>query len=264
MVLLILLDGLRPDALSAARTPAIWGLKARGASTLTAQSVMPCITLPCHMSIFHSVPPERHGVTTNTWTPMARPLPGLFDVARAGGLRCGFFYNWEPLRNVGLPGSLAYSLFIENVEQPGGDQALAAEAARVLLSARFDFAFVYLGNIDESGHRHGWMNAGYLDTVSATDAVVGRLLAEMPPDTHVLLQSDHGGHERTHGTTAPEDMTIPWLLAGPDIQPGHTIEGPVSLLDTAPTLARLLGLSPHPHWEGKVIREAFKDKAPAM
>jgi hypothetical protein len=260
MILLTLLDGLRPDALSAERTPAIWALKARGASTLAARSVMPCITLPCHTSIFHSVPPERHGITTNQWTPMARPLPGLFDVAHAAGKRCGFFYNWEPLRNVSVPGSLAYSLMIDNVETPTGDQVLAAEAARVLVGQPFDFAFVYLGTTDTGGHAHGWMSDGYLAQVAAVDAVVARLLAELPPDTHVLLQSDHGGHDRTHGTPAPEDMTIPWLLSGPDIKPGYTIQGPVSLLDTAPTLARLLGLKPHPNWEGRSIDEAFKDQ----
>jgi predicted AlkP superfamily pyrophosphatase or phosphodiesterase len=222
--------------------------------------VMQGITLPCHTSIFHSVPPDRHGITTNTWTPMARPLPGLFDVARAAGKRCGFFYNWEPLRNISVPGSLAYSLFIDNVEAPDGDQVVAAEAARILLTGRFDVAFVYLGNIDVAGHAHGWMSDGYLAQVTTTDAVVARLLAELPPDTHVLLQADHGGHERTHGTTAPEDMTIPWILAGPDIKPGYTLEQPVSLLDTAPTLARLLGLSPHPHWEGRSVEEAFKEK----
>jgi predicted AlkP superfamily pyrophosphatase or phosphodiesterase len=261
MVLLLLLDGLRPEALSPARTPALWGLKGRGASTLTAQSVMPSITLPCHVSIFHSVPPERHGITTNTFTPMARPLPGLFDVARAAGQRCAFFYNWEPLRDVGQPGSLDFALMIANGEDPAGDQALAAEAVRILAARPFDFVFVYLNNIDSAGHAHGWMSEGYLAQVARADAVVARLLAELPPEAHVLLQADHGGHERTHGTPAPEDMTIPWLLAGPNIKTGYPIQGPVSLLDTAPTLARLLGLSAHPQWEGHSIDEAFR--APA-
>jgi hypothetical protein len=256
-----MLDGVRPDALSAAHCPAVQGLIARGSATLQATAVMPCITLPNHTTIFHSVPPDRHGITTNTWTPMARPLPGLFDIAHAAGKRCGFFYNWEPLRNVSVPGSLAYSLMIDNVESPTGDQVIAGEAARVLNSQRLDFAFVYLGNIDVAGHAHGWMSDGYLAQVAVTDAVVARLLAELPPDTHVLLQADHGGHERTHGTEAPEDMTIPWMLAGPDIRAGHTLVGPVSLLDTAPTLAKLLGLSAHPHWEGHSVDEAFKPKS---
>ena len=55
----IMVDGLRPDALAAARLPNINGLRARGAATLRASSVMPSITIPCHMSIFHSIPPAR-------------------------------------------------------------------------------------------------------------------------------------------------------------------------------------------------------------
>src|SRR3712207_6719837 len=93
----ILIDGLRPDAIDAARCPRLRALRSRGAATMRATSVMPSVTLPCHTSIFHSVPPTRHGVTTNTWTPMARPLPGLVDQAHAAGRRCAFFYNWEEL-----------------------------------------------------------------------------------------------------------------------------------------------------------------------
>ena len=52
-------------------------------------------------------------------------------------------------------------------------------------------------------------------------------------------------------------MTIPWLAAGPNIRAGHTIAAPVSLLDTAPTLARLLGLAPHHEWEGTCVEEIF-------
>ena len=63
MVILIMIDGTRPDALDTARCPTLRGLMQRGASTMQAHSVMPSITLPCHMSIFHSVPPTRHGIT---------------------------------------------------------------------------------------------------------------------------------------------------------------------------------------------------------
>jgi hypothetical protein len=114
MVLFVMIDGLRPDAITAERCPTLTGLMARGAYSLLARSVMPSLTLPCHMSIFHSVPPTRHGVTTNTWTPMARPLPGLVEVARAAGKSCSFYYNWEPLLNLSEPNNLEYAYFREN------------------------------------------------------------------------------------------------------------------------------------------------------
>jgi hypothetical protein len=40
---------------------------------------MPSVTLPCHTSMFRGVTPERHGITTNTWTPQVRPVPSIID-----------------------------------------------------------------------------------------------------------------------------------------------------------------------------------------
>src|SRR6187397_1896731 len=92
LTLFVMIDGLRPDALARIDCPTLTGLRTRGAAALAARSVMPSVTLPCHMSIFHSVPPTRHGVVTNEWQPMARPLPGLIDVAKAAGRRCAAIY----------------------------------------------------------------------------------------------------------------------------------------------------------------------------
>ena len=260
MVVFVMIDGLRPDAVTPERCPALTGLMARGAYSLAATSVMPSITLPCHLSIFHSVPPARHGITSNTWNPMARPLPGLMEVARAAGRRCAFFYNWEPLRNLNQPGSLHASYFVDNVNQPEGDRAIAAQAIRVLPLDPPDFAFVYFGTVDEAGHAFGWMSPGYLAQVAEVDDVLGDLLAALPAETSVLLQADHGGHDRSHGTSAPDDMTIPWVVAGPGLRAGYALQAPVSLLDTAPTLARLLGLTGDPHWEGRAVTEAFAEQ----
>ena len=52
--IVVMIDGLRPDAIAAAGCAIVPGLCQRGASTLAARSVMPSVTLPCHMSIFHS------------------------------------------------------------------------------------------------------------------------------------------------------------------------------------------------------------------
>jgi arylsulfatase A-like enzyme len=79
----------------------------------------------------------------------------------------------------------------------------------------------------------------------------------LPAGAHIIVQSDHGGHDRGHGTEMPEDMTIPWLAAGPGIRSGHPITAQVSLLDTAPTVARLLGVTPPREWEGRVVEEIF-------
>ena len=53
-------------------------------------------------------------------------------------------------------------------------------------------------------------------------------------------------------------MTIPWLAAGPGIARGVRLSGPVSIIDTAPTIAHLLGLPRPANWRGWVVSEALQ------
>jgi arylsulfatase A-like enzyme len=210
------------------------------------------------MSLFHSVPPHRHGVTTNEWEPGAEPLPGLIEQAHAAGLRCAALYNWEPLRNISRLGTLDFAYFRNGAETDAdSDHLIAREATRYLADARPDFAFVYFGTVDTAGHTFGWMSAAYLDQLAYVDQALGIVLDALPPDATVLVQSDHGGHDYNHGTDVAEDMTIPWMIAGPTIRQGYDMQIEVSLLDTAPTLARILNVPIPAHWEGRCAEEIF-------
>ena len=257
-VVLIGIDGVRPDALAATSCPNLLSLRQRGAWSLRVRSVMPSVTLPCFVSMFHSQPPQMHGVTSNNWTPLAQPVLGLADVARNSRLRCGFFHNWEPLRNLSLPGALHMSWFRDVVHDLGsGDHLVAHEAIRYLQSDAPDLLFVYLGTVDIAGHDYGWMSAEYLAQLTVVDGLVGTLLAALPEGTTALITSDHGGHERKHGMDIPEDMTTPLFLLGPSVRAGHEIAASVSILDVAPTLARVLGLEAPAEWQGRCLDEAF-------
>lgn len=256
-VVFVMIDGLRPDAIDAAGCTTLQALRGLSAWTYTAQSIRPSVTLPCHMSIFHSVPPARHGVTTNEFQPMARPLPGLFEVAKAHEKQCASIYGWEPLRNLSRPETLEFAWYRNLTYVPHGDDLIADVAIDYIATETPDFAFVYFGTVDTAGHYYGWMSEGYLAQAARVDRQLQRLLTALPTDAHVLLQADHGGHERNHGTDLPDDMLIPWMMLGPTIRPGHALTGPVSLLDTAPTLARMLKIPPYKEWEGRVVSEGF-------
>ena len=80
----------------------------------------------------------------------------------------------------------------------------------------------------------------------------------LSPDTTILLHADHSGHDRTHGTDHPEDTTIPWMVSGPGIRHGYENQSQVTLPETAPTLARIFHISPHPDWEGHSVDEIFE------
>ena len=246
MVVLISIDGLRPDALGAG-TPNLLAMIDRGASTLAAQTVMPCCTLPCHTSMLRGVPTERHGITDNTFHPLVRPVPSIFDLATRHGLKTGFFFNWGPLRDLAEPESFTVCTYLNDAHRPEGDARVTDAALR--FDQPLDFLFVYLGWTDECGHLHGWMSDEYLEAASHADACVGRIFAAHP-DADYLVMSDHGGHDRTHGTLHPADMTIPFILSGPSVRPGQ-LPDDVIIHDAAPTLATLLGLPLPREWTGQ-------------
>src|SRR4051812_1583806 len=62
-VVIISIDGLRPDLLDRGDTPAIHGLMRAGSYTLQARTVDEVYTLPSHTSMLTGVVPSRHGVT---------------------------------------------------------------------------------------------------------------------------------------------------------------------------------------------------------
>lgn len=251
-VMLILVDGMRPDAM--AQFPLAQKLMQSSASTLNAQTVFPSVTLPCHVSLFHSVDPTRHGTTTNTYMPQVRPIDGLCESLRQAGKRSAFFFNWEQLRDLSRPGSLCRSYFVNMgaAGYPEANRLVAEQALEALQHDVFDFAFVYLGWVDEAGHDYGWLSDEYMHAMDESWKNIDRLVEAAPEDCVVIVTADHGGHDRTHGTEMPEDMTIPVIVHGKQFEAGSTLAD-VSIKDIAPTVAALLGSHPAPEWEGKSL-----------
>ncbi|MCC7492784.1 MAG: alkaline phosphatase family protein [Fimbriimonadaceae bacterium] len=248
-VLLCSIDGLRPDALALTPTPVIDDLRARGLTCLTARSVMPSVTLPCHTSMFLGVPPERHGVVTNTWVPQVRPIQSLTEVLKRAGHSTAAWYNWEELRDLSRPGCLDLSYMQKDCYGASSDLLLADRVVPLIREQPTDFTFLYLGHVDAAGHDHGWMSEPYLAAVTRADEALGRVLAALPADgLAVLVTADHGGHDRTHGTASDDDLLLPFVLSVPGGPTGELPEA--SILDVAPTCAALLGVAGAPEWEG--------------
>jgi arylsulfatase A-like enzyme len=213
--------------------------------------------------MFCAVPPHRHGILSNAWTPPPSPVPSLIEVVHQAGLGTAAFYTWEPLRDLAPPGALDAAYFRRLGDAPGNsDLEIAAVAARYIVEREPSFTFVYLGATDEVGHRHGWMSEPYLQAVGQADRAIGLVLEQMRAfgnvaDTVLLVLADHGGHETDHSAGLPEDLTVPWIISGPGVRRDHRITASVSIMDTAPTLAHLLGLSLPGEWSGQVIAEAL-------
>ena len=254
-VLLILADGMRPDSLAACGHPLIEKMKQQSSYTLNATTVMPSVTLPCHMSLFHSVDPIRHNTTTNDYAPQVRPIGGLFEQVKKYEGKTATVFDWEQLRDLSRPGNLNFSLYVGADNEEGLYKTLRKTLKTVceyIPEEKPDFMFFYIGVPDEEGHRKGWMTEEYLKAVYTAWDAIEKVLSILPEEYSVIITADHGGHERSHGTEMPEDMTIPVFLYGPEFEGAKELSD-VSIMDLAPTVTKLLGIPANREWEGKSL-----------
>ena len=241
---------MRPDALAACS--AAQRVMQNSVYTLNARTVMPSVTLPCHMSLFYSMETKCHGTVSNTYTPPSRQLLSLFDVLAIEKKKVASFYSWGQLRDLCHPASLDYSLLIKG-DNYGYDKAndrLTDAAIAYINQESPDFTFLYLGYPDEAGHAHGWMSEAYMESLENSWENIARTIETIPKDYAIIITADHGGHDHTHGTELPEDMTIPLIFAGAERALVGKLED-VSIMDVTPTVAALAGMAPNADWKGK-------------
>lgn len=256
-VLIVSMDGLRPEAIQLAPMSNLLALMESGAYTLTAQTVFPSATLPAHASMLTGQCPAKHGVTWNDYLPAFGYAAGsdLFDLAKAAGLRTVMVVGKEKLRQVTEPESTDVFIFIND-----RDTVIAGEVAP-LIPQGFGLMLVHFPAVDWMGHEYGWLSPEQLSVAFRADEALGTLLAaleasDMRSDTLIIVAADHGGHETSHGSSRPEDMTIPWVIHGPGVRPLALTE-PVNIADTAATAAWALGLPIPPEWDGRPVTAAF-------
>ena len=252
-VILISIDGMRPDGFMQCGSPFVEMLMKIGSYTLTAKTVFPSITLPCHMSMFHSVPPERHGMRSNAYIPFSHPLTGLFEQVKAVGGVGAMYYGWEPLRDIARPGSLKYSSYVQAYTSEATDGILTDLALERIEKSNPDFVFLYMVETDEKGgHDSGWMTEAYLGYIRAAIENVKRVYEAVGNQYTIIVTADHGGHDRSHGTDMQEDMAIPMFFIGNRFEKGKDL-GEISILDIAPTIAEVMGIFKPQEWEGKSV-----------
>ncbi len=264
-VVLVSIDGLRPDAIAVFKAPTLSKLIAEGSFTLAATTILPSKTLPSHTSMLTGEPPDRHGVLWNdafSDEPGTLKIPTIFGAARSRGYRTAAFFSKSKFSHLQVPGTLDYS------QSPGGwfgrwsSASTLTDVEKHLNSAKPNLLFVHLTDPDVAGHAHGWMSREYGRGVLRADAALERLLraadrAYGVGEYTIIVTADHGGNGRDHGTDHIHDVTIPWIAWGRGVQPGEIISSKVSTMDTASTVLFLLGLDEPTGWAGVPIRNAF-------
>ncbi len=256
-VLIISIDGLRPDAILNAPMPFLAGLAGAGAYALDAQTVSPPHTLPAHASMLTGLCPSQHGVTWDVYTPAKGYAQGvdIFDLAQELGLQTVMLVSRDKLRQVTESKSTDVFRLVT-----GSDGEVAKQAA-ILVSRGFDLMFVHLDDVDNAGHNFDWSSPEYLETARRADVAIETIFSALDTsgqrdDTLVIITADHAGFEENHLEDTPEITTIPWILSGLGVRP-MVLQEPVSITDTAATAAWILNIPIPIEWAGYPVTEAF-------
>lgn len=259
-VIIISMDGMRPDAITDRTMPIVDRLKVRGAYTLEARTTLPSVTLVSHASMLTGARPDVHGVTWNTETAQG-PLkvPTILTIASQHGFSTALVT--AKMRLSQLVPDRKVTRFVK----AGWTSATVAKAAcKLLKEEKPGLMLVHLIDPDSAGHKDGFMSEGYLKAATATDRAVAQVLAAiseagLKSDTLVIVTADHGGKTGTkrHGSKHPQDVLIPWFVVGPGVREGQHLRHPVSTVDTAATALWALGIELPAHMTGRPVAEAF-------
>ena len=275
-VLLIGIDGVRPDVLAEVPTPSIDALAASGWYTARARTTTPSVSGPSWSSMLTGVWPGKHGVTNNNFTGRDYDAwPSFLVRAERERPELATFaaVDWLPLAELPeggpvLPGAIDMRVVLNGYDHgwAEGDAEVTARAVHHLGEADPDAMFVYLGNPDETSHRHGSIGTEYRDAIALADRHVGMLIDAVRArpgfaneDWLVLISTDHGRRaDGGHGGDSPEEMTIFILasgVAGADegsaanpATAGWPPPGPADIVDIAPTALAHLGFEIDPAW----------------
>jgi hypothetical protein len=274
-VILIGIDGLSAEAFQYANTPVMNSLIRQGALSVKTRGVMPTVSAPNWATVLSGAGPEQHGVTSNDWgllnqgfEPTAKDADGyftsVFTLIRKQMPKAvtAMFYDWEWL------GTFVNKKLITKEQYIQGHVMITSVALNYLKNEKPLFTFIYYGLPDETGHSKGFGTKEYYQSINDIDTEIGKLLEgireyKMDKNTTLIITSDHGGIGFGHGGESMLEIEVPWIISGPGIIKNIQLESPNDLTNTAPTIAKILGIKTPPEWIGRSLNEPFVSKTPA-
>lgn len=270
-VALVILDGLRPEAITPAVMPALSALSADHWRPAHAVTVSPSVTVAALTSLATGVSPARHGLVE----------PGLRTLGMFSGLtllpshlrrndrQVTIVTTDLPIPSLILARTLIGVAGAVDLVTGGMEPASVGEvAAREIIRRGPGLTVVYLNDCDRAGHASMWMSPVYLEAAARLDQAVA-VLAELArrDDTLLLFCADHGGGglvPHDHDGDHPLNLRIPIILAGRGLHSRTLSQRPAQLLDIPPTILAALGVPVPASYEGRVLSEAFTVEAEAV
>ena len=252
-VMIIGVDGCRPDALMMAATPNIDALVQEGSSSMSAMADFVTLSGTSWSSILTGVWRSKHGVNNNNFTGTnLASYPNLFarvkqscpstrvaSIARWGNLNANLNQNADIIRT------------------ESSDQRVLSETIELLRNDDPDLFFLHMDNVDVAGHIFGFtpIHPIYLLAINILDGYVGQLRSAIEnrptydqEDWLIVMITDHGGLLGTHGGMSPDERTTFLIVSGDAADQGATISPSPGSVDLVPTVLDFLNIPVNPSW----------------
>ena len=238
-VMIIGIDGVRPDALEFAATPYLDGLIANGLYSPDALNDDITFSGPGWSAILCGVWSEKHGVTNNNFSgsnyeaypPIFKYLEDLDPEYNTLSI-C----HWSPINDFIVQDFADFKLNVS------ADADVANQAAAYLTANDPDAVFLHFDDVDGAGHSSGFSPEvpAYIAAIEATDAYLGTVLDALEnrptyaeEDWLILVTTDHGGIGFGHGGNTIEEKDI-FVIASGNSVPTALIEKDSTVTSDAP------------------------------
>lgn len=252
-VLIIGIDGTRPDVLLKAKTPNLDNLWQNGAYSFSAQTDPLSWSGVCWTGMLTGVWKDKHKVIGNEYkNPNIKEYPHFFRLAKQQkpNLKTYSIVNWSPIHKILQANDATIA------KSPSTDAAVTREVTRTLKNTDVDVLFLHLDNVDHAGHKYGYAldNKKYIRAIEKTDKKIGKIIRALKKRKEyekenwlVLVSTDHGGSGKGHGEAIPEHTTIFYIASGKDVTKGE-IKKQVNVIDVAVTALKHLGIEKKEDW----------------
>lgn len=265
-VIVVILDGLRADAIPLFPLPHLRHLAQGGAYTLAGRTVRPSITPSALTSLLTGVPPRIHGVDSDRLV-INRTRGPILSLPEFLGR-----HHWPVRAFRGRLPPLTRGVAARVTARLGFEATFRGHSADEILDAAMPslqrnapgVTILHWLDADRAGHAHGWGSPAYVRAARVLDAAMHRMVDGLgvshDPSTLLIAFADHGGGgavARDHNSVHRMDTTIPIILAGGQVIPQVLGYG-ASLLDVPATIAWALGLRPPALWTGRPLAEALR------
>jgi predicted AlkP superfamily pyrophosphatase or phosphodiesterase len=213
-VVLVSLDGFRPDYLDRPAAVRLHDLAAHGVRARWLRPVAPTLTFPNHYTIVTGLYPAHHGIVGNSMRDPGIERP--FAIGDSLAVRDPRWWGGEPIwLTAERQHRRTAAFFWPGTEAPIGgrhptwyrrydptvpnrarvDQVLAW--LRLSVDSAPALVLLYLGDVDQAGHAHGPEAPQVDSAIARVDSAIGRLedglaTSDLADSVDLLIVSDHG------------------------------------------------------------------------